>query len=245
MSGGHSDRVRVATWNIHACRGSDFRTDPQRTLAVIDSLDADLVALQEVPTRSQHPAFRALLNGDRGYHCLLETTLPDHPEGFGNALLSRQPVTGTQRLDLSFPDREPRCAIDAHIHFAGQGDLHVLATHLGLKARERQHQFDRLATRIRQTEAASLLMGDFNDWRTGPETRLAARGLTTGESTRARSYPAWLPMLRLDHIMVSEGLLVTDDPRGWPSRWPHASDHLPLVAEIAFTPGEGQAGRSA
>ncbi|MGB8635612.1 MAG: endonuclease/exonuclease/phosphatase family protein [Rhodanobacteraceae bacterium] len=244
MKGSQPDNVRVATWNIHACKGSDFRTDPQRTLAVIDSLDADLIALQEVPTRSQHPAFRALLNGDRGYHCLLETTLPDHPDGFGNALLSRLPVLETRRLDLSYPDREPRCAIDAHIHLEGRGYLHVLATHLGLKARERQRQYDHLATRMNQTDAATLLMGDFNDWRVRPESRLAARGLVTRGSANARGFPAWLPLLRLDHIVVGPGLRVNEGHSGQPSHWRHASDHLPLVAEIAFAAQEGQAGRS-
>ncbi|MGA7297466.1 MAG: endonuclease/exonuclease/phosphatase family protein [Rhodanobacteraceae bacterium] len=244
MKGSQSDSVRVATWNIHACKGSDFRIDPQRTLAVIDSLDADLIALQEVPTRSQHPAFRALLNGDLGYHCLLETTLPDHPDGFGNALLSRLPVLETQRLDLSCPDREPRCAIDARIGVAGYGDLHVLATHLGLQARERHRQFDRLATRMERADAATLLMGDFNDWRARPETRLAARGLVTRSSASRRSFPAWLPLLRLDHIVVGPGLRVNEGHSGQPSHWRHASDHLPLVAEIAFTSQEGQADRS-
>ena len=40
--------VRVATYNIHRCRGLDGRTLPSRTAEVIRSLDPDIIALQEV-----------------------------------------------------------------------------------------------------------------------------------------------------------------------------------------------------
>ena len=40
--------IRVATYNIHKCRGLDRRISPHRIAAVIRELDADVVALQEV-----------------------------------------------------------------------------------------------------------------------------------------------------------------------------------------------------
>ena len=36
-------RIRVATYNIHKCRGLDRRTDPERVAAVIAELDADVI----------------------------------------------------------------------------------------------------------------------------------------------------------------------------------------------------------
>jgi len=39
--------LRVATYNVHACVGSDGRHDPDRVASVITELDADIVALQE------------------------------------------------------------------------------------------------------------------------------------------------------------------------------------------------------
>ena len=41
-------RIRIATYNIHKCRGLDRRTDPERIADVIKELDADAVAIQEV-----------------------------------------------------------------------------------------------------------------------------------------------------------------------------------------------------
>src|SRR5581483_10620415 len=41
-------RIRVATYNVHKCRGLDRRTSPERIAAVIAELDADVVAIQEI-----------------------------------------------------------------------------------------------------------------------------------------------------------------------------------------------------
>ena len=43
-----SIRIRVATYNVHKCRGLDRRTSPERIASVISELEADVVAIQEV-----------------------------------------------------------------------------------------------------------------------------------------------------------------------------------------------------
>src|SRR5439155_10427959 len=40
--------LRVATYNIHRCRGLDGRTRPDRIAAVLQSVEADVVGLPEV-----------------------------------------------------------------------------------------------------------------------------------------------------------------------------------------------------
>jgi endonuclease/exonuclease/phosphatase family metal-dependent hydrolase len=58
MADSHWRRLRVATYNIHRCRGLDGRTNPARIASVIRAIDADIVALQEVigagPTSAGH-----------------------------------------------------------------------------------------------------------------------------------------------------------------------------------------------
>jgi endonuclease/exonuclease/phosphatase family metal-dependent hydrolase len=57
-SDGRWRTLRVATYNIHRCRGLDGRTSPARVADVIRAIDADVVALQEVigagPTSQGH-----------------------------------------------------------------------------------------------------------------------------------------------------------------------------------------------
>ena len=51
-------RIRVASYNIHKCRGLDRRTDPERIAKIIAELDADVVALQEIlDVRDGRPEF--------------------------------------------------------------------------------------------------------------------------------------------------------------------------------------------
>src|SRR5690349_23008140 len=40
--------LRVATYNIHKCRGLDGRVRPERVIDVLREVNADIVALQEV-----------------------------------------------------------------------------------------------------------------------------------------------------------------------------------------------------
>ena len=48
MSESRRKTLRVATYNIHRCRGLDGRTSAARIANVIRTVDADIVALQEV-----------------------------------------------------------------------------------------------------------------------------------------------------------------------------------------------------
>ena len=41
-------KFRVATYNIHKCKGLDQRVKPDRIVEVLREIDADIVALQEV-----------------------------------------------------------------------------------------------------------------------------------------------------------------------------------------------------
>ncbi len=41
-------QIRVATYNIHKCRGLDRRVRPARIVEILREIDADIIALQEV-----------------------------------------------------------------------------------------------------------------------------------------------------------------------------------------------------
>ena len=228
-----TSRLRVASWNLHSCRGIDRREDPNRTLAVIDSLDADLIALQEVPTESSHKEFKALLTGRRDYQAIVETTLPGHPDGFGNALLSRLPLHDARRLNLTVAGREPRCVIAAEATATDGTSLHVLTTHLGLKASERRTQLALIEAHLATVDSPCLVLGDFNAWPGWPSECLpklqpARRGQFP------RSFPALIPLLRLDRILASPPIVLRDAQAWRGSGLRTASDHLPVVAEVAL-----------
>jgi endonuclease/exonuclease/phosphatase family metal-dependent hydrolase len=219
--------LRVATWNIHAGVGLDRRRQPVRIAAVLDAIDADIVALQEAPLDA---ATCAMLERNGGYRVVVAPTLRHRGEPFGNALLTRLPLARSTLVDLSHGHREPRVAIDAEVHDAAGRPLRVLATHCGLAGRERLAQIRRLAELLGDDAALpGVLLGDFNEPRANG-SRL--RHLQHASNATPPTFPAVLPFLSLDRIFACGGLELRELRTWRGARAWLASDHLPLVAEI-------------
>jgi len=230
------------TYNIHHGRGRDGRVDIDRICAVIAEIRPDLVALQEVDcgcTRSgwvdqgQTIADELDMCHTAGHNWFLE-------EGaYGNAFLSRWPVTLVGNVDLSVPGREPRGCLLTRVHTEG-GALVVGSVHLGLGIGERRRQCETLLRHLDALCAGqpTLLMGDFN---VPPASAICRRfrqrfhdAFTSAGTGAGATYAAWGLPLRLDYIYVSHVLqpLHASVHRTPTARL--ASDHLPLVARLAW-----------
>jgi endonuclease/exonuclease/phosphatase family metal-dependent hydrolase len=230
--------LRIATYNIHRCRGLDGRTRPDRIAAVLHAIDADVVALQEVlgtgPRGTSHAEELGAALG-MGWVMAAARHLRGHQ--FGNAVLSRFPITHHVEHDLSWKTCEPRCLQRVDVAAPG-GTLHVYNVHLGTAILERRHQAQRLATIVtdRHVAGPKLVLGDFNEWMRGLATRLLSQRLNSIDLRnflrRRRTYPGLFPILHLDHIYYAGRLEVVgiELPRTRLSLV--ASDHLPLVADI-------------
>lgn len=228
--------IRIATYNVHACVGTDRRHDPDRIGRVITEIDADVIALQEF----SYPADIALeartpvvLESLDRYEFMLGPTCQRRDRCFGNVLLTRHAIRDVQRVDLSHRRREPRGALAATIDCDG-AEIHVLSTHLGLRLPERRDQVGKLLAHIDARRPSLLaVIGDFNDWLPG---RSVANVLDRrlGPSVRLATYPSRWPLLPLDRIWVAprEALVSVAAHRSRLARV--ASDHLPVVAEIAL-----------
>lgn len=233
-------RFRVATYNVHACVGSDGRHDPDRVAAVIGELQADIVALQEftypasVALETREPVGLTMV--DR-YECALGPTRQTVTQCFGNALFTRHPILDVHRIDLSMERREPRGALAATVDVRGVR-IHVLAAHLGLRVRERRFQVRQILDYLDSVDSTPLVvLGDFNDWLPG---RSVVRVLDDrlGRVPSPASFPVRWPMARLDRIWVRPFAAVrTVFAHTTPSSR-LASDHFPVVADVETTAQE-------
>lgn len=238
--------LRVLTVNIH--KGFDAfnrRVVLHELRDAIRAVGSDLVFLQEVGGGSG-PAAGAQ------YEFLADQIWSDHAYGrnavaegqdHGNAVLSRLPVLHSHNHDMSLAGVEPRGLLHCVLAGpAGQPELHVMCVHLGLSEAHRRHQLARLCETVRREvpDAAPLVVaGDFNDWRSRADGLLAASGLTEvfrqAQGKHARSFPARVPLLRLDRIYVRG--VAASRPLPMPRRpWGQLSDHAPLAAEIELAP---------
>ena len=230
--------LRIVTYNIHRCRGMDGRTLPHRCIDVLRSLNADIIALQEVigagPSGSGHAeAIGAGLG--MGWVMAPVRHLRGHP--FGNAVLSHFPIKQYYQHDLSWRTCEPRGCQRVDLAIEGK-TLHLFNVHLGTAYRERKDQATRLAAIVhaRRIHAPKILLGDFNEWSRGLATAVLTEKLEAIDLSvhlkRKRTYPGILPLLHLDHIYYECRVEIAgvEVPRTRKSLM--ASDHLPFLAEL-------------
>jgi endonuclease/exonuclease/phosphatase family metal-dependent hydrolase len=244
--------LRVATYNIHkGVRG----VGPRRRLEIhnvalgIESLDADLVFLQEVRSANRAEALRfpdtqigwprmpqADYLAPAGYEAAYRSNAITRHGEHGNALLSRWPIGDVKHHDVSDHRFEQRGLLHVPVQWNGML-VHAIVAHLGLIHASRVRQVERIAGFIATHVPAGellVLAGDFNDWGEKLDTPIRKMGLlparAEGQSPPC-TFPSRVPFFALDRIYV-RGLRCTSSsvPRG--AAWARMSDHLPLVAEL-------------
>lgn len=221
-------RIRVLTWNVHSCIGTDRRFDPERVKAIIHSLNPDVAALQEVDSRRDLRDGFDLLGDTLGSHRAAVRTVRTPDGDYGHMLLSRWEITTWTQHDLSFRRREPRSLIEARIQ-TDAGPLSVLATHLGLNHGERREQVGKITALAEADDLPTVILGDFNE----PSGRGAAErrfGKLFRSVGRPATFPSRWPLLPLDRIWFEPSLELMDSGVHREAR--QASDHLPLWADL-------------
>jgi len=230
--------VRIATYNIHRCRGMDRRTVPARIVEVLRDIDADVIALQEVIGAGLHGAGQAEeIGAGLGMGWVMNSVRTLRHHQFGNVILSRYPIVHHSEYDLTWRTCEPRNCQRADLEIGGQL-LHVYNVHLGTAVLERRYQAKRLASFVhdRRVTGPKVLLGDFNEWVRG----LATKTLTalfesvdiSAHLKRRRTYPGLFPVVHLDHIYYDGPVKVLRVEMPRTRRSLMASDHLPLVANL-------------
>jgi endonuclease/exonuclease/phosphatase family metal-dependent hydrolase len=247
--------LSVATYNIH--KGfSQFN----RRLTVhelrdrLRELDADLVFLQEVqgehrahaerhadwPASPQHEFLAEAVWGNSAYG---RNVAYDHGH-HGNAILSRHPLADSHNQDVTDLLFERRGLLHTQLQLpALDPPVHCVCVHLSLLGRSRRRQLDALAERLDHWAPGAsplIVAGDFNDWRNHADPQFARRlGLTEvfgGAAGRpVRSFPAALPLFRLDRIYV-RGFSVSSATVHCGRPWSRLSDHAALTARLQPLP---------
>jgi endonuclease/exonuclease/phosphatase family metal-dependent hydrolase len=214
-----NNTLRIATFNIHKGHthfNARFSLHQQREQ--LRQLQADIVFLQEV--QGVHVKRSRLFDATGQAEFLADAVWPDYAYGknsiypaghHGNALLSKFPIISNTNINISAHSSEKRGFLHCEISIPGwDAPLHSICIHLGLFAHWRRAQLEVVANFIDAHVpplAPLIIAGDFNDWSTNSGRVFATRlhlhevfDHHTGQS--ARSFPSWLPLLRLDRIYV-------------------------------------------
>ena len=239
--------LRVATYNIHKGvqgLGPARRLEIHNLALAVETLDADIVCLQEVRRMNRREASfftgwpdkpQAEFLAPEGYEAVYRTNAVTRHGEHGNALLSRWPVLAHRHEDMSDHRFEQRGLLHVEVDVQGRV-VHVIVVHFGLIPASRARQVAQLGRYIEREvphDAALVVAGDFNDWGTRIQRTLHGIGMRSSDTVRCPTYPSRLPVVQLDQIFA-RGLkpLSLHVPRG--RIWGRMSDHLPLIGEFGL-----------
>ncbi|VUD58835.1 hypothetical protein TDB9533_02523 [Thalassocella blandensis] len=245
-----STSIKVLSINIH--KGFSYfnrRFVLPELREALRSTETEIVFLQEVLGEHTDWAEKHKLHwpGVSQYEYLADSLWPEmaygknavYPQGHhGNALLSKQAIAQWHNEDISLSGIEKRGVLYAKIDVGEPAaPLHLLCTHLSLREGHRQQQLHKILKILNAIppDEAVVLAGDFNDWRLKVHQMCCANGLIEvhegSQGKPAKTFPALLPVLRLDRIYV-RNLKVKHAEVLKGRLWSHLSDHRPLYAEL-------------
>lgn len=232
------DSLRVATYNVHSCVGGDRQYDPRRILRILQEINADVLALQEVGGYLMEGEGQLkFFERELGMRAVSGPNLVRQEVQFGNAVLVKGRIRDAHLINLSVLAFEPRGAIDCVLE-TRIGDLRVIATHLGLFRRERRRQIEWIADMLSEKHIPlTVILGDFNIF--GRERAVLKRVGSPFPPPKLPSFPARRPLMSLDRLWTipNERLIGSKVHRTPLSRL--ASDHLPVVGEISAEAAPG------
>jgi endonuclease/exonuclease/phosphatase family metal-dependent hydrolase len=242
------DTVRVVTYNILAGNDLERRSNLARIAALLDTLRADIVLLQEVDRRTARSGGvdqAAVLAEAAGLHAVFGRSIDFGGGEYGNAILSRWPVLASRvvPLDSLLPAalladvQEARTLLHVVVETPG-GVLHVANTHLDHRATSTVRQPQALALLAYLADAVPpgaplVLGGDLNATPNAIEVRaLGARftdawtacGVGPGFTFRTDQ-----PDRRIDYVLLSDASCATARVIDRP-----LSDHLPVVVDVVL-----------
>jgi endonuclease/exonuclease/phosphatase (EEP) superfamily protein YafD len=197
----------------------------------LESQQADVIALQELPAR-ELPAVLA--------------RLPDYPHRFldantgnyGVVIVSRWPLADARVVDLGVPDRN---AAQVTVLVPG-APLRVTAVHLlwpltPMAAGQRNRQMAALGAALADCPGACVAVGDFNVTRWSPHFQQLLRDSGTRDCARGlfvpQTWPSWpVPLrIRIDQCLARGAVQVAGIATG-PDL---GSDHLPTINDLRIS----------
>ena len=241
----------ITTFNIHKGFSQFNRRMMVHELRErLRHLNPDLVFLQEVqglhlghaenhhnwPVAPQHEFLAEDVWGASAYG---QNMIYDHGH-HGNAILSRFPILDAHNQDVTHLQFERRGLLHCRVQLPEGPAAHCVCVHLSLFGYSRRRQMGALADYLEKMAdpgAPLIIAGDFNDWsnRAGHHlaSRLGLHEVFSGPSGfPARSFPAAMPMFRLDRIYV-RGFAVQRAEIHFGPPWSKISDHAALSAHLS------------
>jgi endonuclease/exonuclease/phosphatase family metal-dependent hydrolase len=231
--------IKIMSYNTQHCL--NFLTqkiDFDLIANTIKNCGADIIGLQEIrgegPREDYVDQIKVLSEKTGFYHYFAEAIKVDDTNPYGNAILSKYPITSAETIAIPDPEvkkykdgYETRCILKAKIDVAD--GLNIIVSHFGLNKDEQKNAVTTVLENL--PDEKCVLMGDFN---MKPKNRILKpikeKLFDTAEMFECKklSYPSDKPRVKIDYIFVSKDLCVSsaDIPEII------SSDHRPYISTV-------------
>jgi endonuclease/exonuclease/phosphatase family metal-dependent hydrolase len=233
--------VRVLTYNIlhGATMKGDFDLD--RIADVINSVNPDLVALQEVDfntNRAKNMDLATELGIRTGLAPLFGRAMPYDGGEYGEGILSTYSFLTTQNHGLPAQEgKEPRAALEVNVILKSGDTIRFIGTHLDHTRDEtdrinQAHQINDIFTK---EDKPSILAGDLNARPESKTMSIILKKWTKSFSQDIPTSPSENPRAKIDYILfrpderwkVLETRVIDEK---------EASDHCPVLSVLELLP---------
>ena len=235
-------RLTVVTYNIYHGEDANGGSNLDAVAGIINSLQADLVALQEVDKKTtlvNGLDLTAELSQRTGMRGIFGRAMDYAGGEYGEAVLCRHPVLEIKNNPLPHtPKAEPRAALEVHVELPGGERVVFIGTHLDhvRDQTNRMMQVRRIEELFADVDLPMILAGDLNAAPGSDPINLLCKQWTCADPNDPQpTFPSVGPRRKIDYIMLKPShrwkvltVRVLDDKI--------TSDHCPVYAVLELQP---------
>ncbi|MDR1339224.1 MAG: endonuclease/exonuclease/phosphatase family protein [Prevotellaceae bacterium] len=218
----------LMSYNIRNAKGMDDVTDCRRIAGVIKSLDADVVAMQEIDSVTERSGGVFILEEiarHAGMHLSFSASIPFQGGKYGTGILSKEKPLAAKSVAL--PGREEKRSL----LIAEFKDCTVFCTHFSLNPEDRLLSVAIINEYAEGYKKPVFLAGDMNDVPSSKVIAELQKSWTVLSDTARFTFSSDDPQICIDYIFVRKtdrvevlNATVADERI--------ASDHLPVYARV-------------
>lgn len=233
--------VRILCYNIHHGEGVDRKLDLSRIAELVQEIDPDIVALQEVDNEARRSGGvdqASELAKLTGMQVVFGKNIELQGGGYGNAILSKHEIASSSNQHLPLlDDGEQRGLLVAEIKLPSQTTpLYFLATHLDHR-RPDEERFQSAETIVNwakeHPDHVAILAGDMNDVRGSRVLDKLSEAWTIAGEKEQPTVPVDAPTRQIDFVLGRKGQWRTVSSKVLDEAV--ASDHRAIVVVLERT----------
>lgn len=235
-------KVTVLTYNIYHGEDANGNSNLDAVARIINSLEPDLVALQEVDnktTRVKGLDLTAELSQRTGTRGIFGKAMDYAGGQYGEAVLCCHPVVEIKNNSLPHTsEAEPRAALEVHVELSTRERIVFVGTHLDhlRDQKNRMMQTSQIMRLYENYDLPIILAGDLNTVPGSDPINLLCQEWTYADQVDPRpTFPAIRPNRKIDYVMykpkcrwrVLETRVIDEKV---------ASDHCPVFVILELLP---------